>query len=234
MSIREKIDTLLFKFKYRKNIKSPSVILGSKDIKIGRKTIIGQFSVLKAKKENTQGTIVVGNSVYIGENAYLLAGNGNVHIGNDVYTGNNLVLLGGGNISIGNNVLMSHNIVISSSSHDLKDKKIMANKTPAIFKATTILDNVFIGANVTILMGSTIKQGAVIGAGSIVTENTMIDEYEVWVGNPAKRVYTRVSLKEQVEEKILHYLKTYPFHNLFFLHELKEVEASNYGGTCSD
>lgn len=234
MIIIDKIDTLLFKFKYRKNIKNPSIVLGSKGIKIGQKTMIGQFSVLKAKRENIQGSIIIGNNVYIGENAYVLAGNGRVDIGNDVYAGNNLVLLGGGNISIANNVLMSHNIVISSSSHDLKDKKIMANKTPAIFKAISILDNVFIGANTSILMGVTIKEGAVIGAGSVVTENTVVNEYEVWAGNPAKRLYTRTSLKEQIEKKILDYLKTYPFHNLFFLDELREVKASHYGGICSD
>jgi len=234
MNIKEKITTLLFKFKYRKNINNPIVITGAKGIKIGKKSTISQFSILKAKREKSQGTISIGNGVYIGENSYILAGNGNVDIGNNVYIGNNLALLGGGNIVIGNNVLMSHNIVVSSSSHDLKDKKIMANETLPIFKPITISDNVFIAANVSILMGTSIKQGAVIGAGSVVTENTTIEEYEVWAGNPAKRIYTRVSLEEQIEEKTVQYLKTYPFHNLFFLHELREVEASHYGGTCSD
>jgi acetyltransferase-like isoleucine patch superfamily enzyme len=234
MRLIDKISTLLFKFKYRKNINNPSVVIGSKNIKIGKKSIIRPFGTLKAKRGDSHGKITIGKSVYIGENSYILGGNGTVHIGDSLYAGNNLILLGGGNITIGNNVLMSHNIVIASSSHEFKDKKILADKAPPTFKTVTISDSVFIGANVTILMGTTIGYGAIIGAGSVVIENTTINENEIWVGNPAKRIKSRVSLKEQIEEEMLDYLKKYPFHNLFFLYELKDVFASEYGGTCSD
>lgn len=234
MHLKELILNIIFRFKYRKNIKNPSMITGSKGIKISKKTSIGAWSVLKAKRENIQGTIFIGKEVYIGENAYILAGSGSVLLKNNIYAGNNLVLLGGGDISIGNNVLMSHNIIISSSSHNFQDKQVMANNTSSIFKPINISDNVFIGANVSILMGTSIGEGAIIGAGSVVVENTIISEYEVWGGNPAKRLYTRLSLKEQIEEEMLNYLKTYPFHNLFLLYELKEVETSKFGGTCSD
>lgn len=47
-----------------------------------------------------------------------------------------------------------------------------------------IEDDVWIGANATILKGVTIGHGAVIGAASVVTSD--IPEYAVAVGNPAK------------------------------------------------
>ena len=234
MKLIDKLSTFLFKLKYRKSIGSPSVVIGSKNIEIGKESIIRPFGTLKAQRGDEYGKITIGKSVYIGENSYILGGSGTVHIGDSLYAGNNLILLGGGDITIGNNVLMSHNIVISSSSHEFKDKKVLADKAPPIFKAISISDNVFIGANATILMGTTIGYGAIIGAGSLVKENTIIKENEIWVGNPAKRVKSRVSLKEQIEEEMLDYLKKYPFHNLFLLYELKDVFASEYGGTCSD
>lgn len=45
-------------------------------------------------------------------------------------------------------------------------------------------DEVWIGANVTVMPGIEIGKGAVIGAGSVVTHN--IPEYAVVVGNPAR------------------------------------------------
>jgi len=234
MYIIDKIATILFKFKYRKNIKYPSVVIGYKGIKIGKNSIIQPFSTLKANKENTYGKIIIGKNTYIGEHSYILGGNGSVHIGNDFHAGNNLILLGGGDIYIGNNVLMSQNIVVSSSSHEFKDTKVMANETASIFNTVIISDNVFIGANATILMGTTIERGAIIGAGSVVTENTIIKEDEIWAGNPAKMIRTRISLKEQIEEEIDNFLKQYPFHNLFLLYGFKDIFASEYGGTCSD
>lgn len=51
-------------------------------------------------------------------------------------------------------------------------------------KLTTIGNDVFIGANVTILDGATIGDGAVIGAGAVVTKD--IPPYAVAIGVPAK------------------------------------------------
>ena len=50
-------------------------------------------------------------------------------------------------------------------------------------------DDVWIGANVTILKGVEISKGAVIGAGAVVTKN--ISKYGVAVGNPAKVIKYR-------------------------------------------
>lgn len=56
-------------------------------------------------------------------------------------------------------------------------------------KLTTIGNDVFIGANVTVLDGVTIGDGAVIGAGAVVTKD--IPPYAVAVGVPAKVVKYR-------------------------------------------
>lgn len=57
------------------------------------------------------------------------------------------------------------------------------------FKKTSIGSDVWIGARVLVLAGVSVGDGAVIGAGSVVTKN--IPPYEVWAGNPAKKINDR-------------------------------------------
>lgn len=59
-------------------------------------------------------------------------------------------------------------------------------------------NDVWIGARAVILPGVTIGDGAIIGAGSIVTSGTIIKPYEVWAGNPAKKIKDRFP-KEALE-----------------------------------
>ena len=58
--------------------------------------------------------------------------------------------------------------------------------------------DVWIGAGALLLPGCTqIGNGAVIGAGSVVTKD--VGAYEIWVGNPAKKVKERLSASQRVE-----------------------------------
>lgn len=55
----------------------------------------------------------------------------------------------------------------------------------------TIEDDVWIGANVTLLKGLTIGTGAVVGAGSVVTRT--VAPYTIVAGVPAKKLRDRFS-----------------------------------------
>jgi serine O-acetyltransferase len=50
-----------------------------------------------------------------------------------------------------------------------------------------ICDDVIIYCNSSLFGNVTIGKGAIIGAGSVITKD--IKEYEVWGGNPAKKLY---------------------------------------------
>jgi len=50
-------------------------------------------------------------------------------------------------------------------------------------------EDAFIGVNAIIVGVSSIGRGAVIGAGAVVTKN--VPAYEVWAGNPARRINRR-------------------------------------------
>ena len=70
---------------------------------------------------------------------------------------------------------------------DISDKKIV------------ISSDVWIGAGVTVLSGVTIGVGAVVGTGSVVTHD--IPPYEIWAGNPAKKIRNRFD--EETRKELL-------------------------------
>lgn len=49
----------------------------------------------------------------------------------------------------------------------------------------TIENSAFVGMGATVKEGATVKAHGVVAAGSVVTENTLIESYQVWAGNPA-------------------------------------------------
>lgn len=57
------------------------------------------------------------------------------------------------------------------------------------YRRTTIGNDVWIGTHSLIKAGVKIGNGAIIGMGSVVTKD--VGDYEIWAGNPAKRIRYR-------------------------------------------
>lgn len=71
---------------------------------------------------------------------------------------------------------------------------------PEIENQETVIENdVWIGMGCYIKAGVTIHTGAVVGMGSVVTKT--IPPYEIWAGNPAKKIGERFD--DSVKEKML-------------------------------
>ena len=91
---------------------------------------------------------------------------------------------------IGKKVVFGPNPTIITGDHriDVVGKYILDNteKLPENDAPVVIEDDVWCGANVTILKGVTIGENSVVGAGSVVTKS--IPDNEIWAGNPAKLV----------------------------------------------
>jgi acetyltransferase-like isoleucine patch superfamily enzyme len=71
-----------------------------------------------------------------------------------------------GGLKLGNNVAIGANTTITTTNHHPLDQRKTASK-----KGIVIGDNVWIGANCSILAGVTIGNNVVIGAGVVVREN---------------------------------------------------------------
>ncbi|RYE53880.1 MAG: acyltransferase [Sphingobacteriales bacterium] len=96
-------------------------------------------------------------------------------------------------ISIGNNVLLASKVFISDHSHgDIsKDAIQLAPSRRKLYSKGTVIieDNVWIGANASILAGVVIGKGAIIGANSVVTRD--IPDFAIAFGNPARVIRYR-------------------------------------------
>jgi acetyltransferase-like isoleucine patch superfamily enzyme len=76
--------------------------------------------------------------------------------------------------------------------------------TPIIFsghreiKKTTIGADAWVGQGTIIRAGVTIGRGAIVAAGSVVSRN--VPPYEIYGGNPAKKIFDRFLTKAECEE----------------------------------
>ncbi|MCM3340733.1 MULTISPECIES: sugar O-acetyltransferase [unclassified Paenibacillus] len=106
----------------------------------------------------------------------------NIHIGNDFYANFDCVMLDGGEITIGDNVLFGPRAGLYTSNHAINHEE---RKQGGCFsKPIRVGDNVWFGANVTVMPGVTIGDNTVIGAGSVVTSD--IPSNVIAVGVPCK------------------------------------------------
>ena len=135
-------------------------------LKIGRESVIGSFTKLKA----TDGPLEIGARVEIANGCVITSYTAGTFIGDDCLIGPNVSI-------IGNNYR-----------YDRLDVPIRLQEkvSPA---------GIRIGANVWIGAGCSILDGAEIGAGTIVTPNSVVSQAlpgnVIAQGNPAKVIFTR-------------------------------------------
>lgn len=131
-------------------------------------------------------------------------------VGKYTYVGRKSTLC---SVKIGNFCSVSGGVIIGGGSHPLEWvgtssafhqgknilRKNFSEHPYAVYKSTTIGNDVWIGNNVRIKAGVTIGDGAVIGMGAILTKN--VGPYEIWAGNPAK--FIRKRFDDEIIEKLL-------------------------------
>lgn len=134
-------------------------------------------------------SVAIGDDSFIGRFVQLAPQKGFIRIGSNCTLHPFCVLLGEGGISIGNDVRIAASTVIASANHIFKDRSVPIRKQGMTARGITIGDDVWIGANCTILDGVTIGRGAVIAAGAVVTRD--VGEYMIAGGVPAKPIGQR-------------------------------------------
>lgn len=91
-------------------------------------------------------------------------------------------------IHIGDNVQITAGVTVLAHDYSYSVLGNVYGELPRIQRRTVIGNNVFIGMNAIILMGSSIEDNVIIGAGSVVSGH--IQSNSVYAGNPAKKIYT--------------------------------------------
>lgn len=95
-----------------------------------------------------------------------------------------------GKIIIGNNVMIGPHCTMIAENHNFTDLNIDMNKQGVSNNGIEIKDNVWIGANVTILDGVIVESGCILAAGAVLTKST--EPNGIYAGVPAKRIKDRV------------------------------------------
>jgi acetyltransferase-like isoleucine patch superfamily enzyme len=120
----------------------------------------------------------------------------NVSIGHHVYINKNCdILTTGSKVTIGNYVMIGPNVTFIAQNHDISDwRKPMVFNDKYEFGDIKVCDDVWIGANATILPGVSIGKGSIVAAGAVVTKD--VEPYTVVAGVPAKTIKKRLPEKD--------------------------------------
>ena len=148
------------KIGYRTYISFKSSVRNHKNISIGNFCEINSFAVLWPTK------LRIGNYTQINP-------------GTAIY----------GNVCIGNNVMIAPNCMVAGGNHNFNNIEIPMILQGSNETGIVIEDDVWIGANSTIVDGVKIGKGSIIAAGSVVVKN--VDDYTVVAGVPAFKIKSR-------------------------------------------
>jgi acetyltransferase-like isoleucine patch superfamily enzyme len=123
----------------------------------------------------------------------------NVSLGHHVYINKNCsITTTASRVDLGNYIMIGPNVTIIAQDHDFSDyKKPMMLNNDYNKGDIKIEDDVWIGANATILAGVTVHRGAIIGAGAVVTKD--VPAFSIVGGVPAKVIKYRFS-KEDIKK----------------------------------
>jgi len=166
------------------------IVLKLRGIKISKSVCLkGGICLERIMLNHKKGSIKINHNCELSKGVTFKTFGGNINIMNNVFFGEYVIIYGHGGITIGPNTLIAMHTCIVTSNHTIPAKGKLIRNHPDISLPVSIGEDVWIGANCSILGGVTIGNGAVIGAGSVVTKS--IPAYAIAVGNPAKVVKYR-------------------------------------------
>jgi acetyltransferase-like isoleucine patch superfamily enzyme len=99
-------------------------------------------------------------------------------------------------LRFGNDIMIGPNVVIVCDDHlcDEPGASMFSQRQKRSVGPVAIENDVWMGANVTILKGVTVREGSVVGANSLLTKST--PPYTICAGAPCKAIRPRFSVKD--------------------------------------
>jgi len=152
-------------------------------------SVHGSAEVDPNSKFGADGPIVIGAECRIRRRAVIAPSGGRIEIGENSLVNAFTMLIGHGSIRVGADVLIGPHTVIAAANHTFSDSDTPIVQQEISKEGIEIHDDVWIGANCTVLDGVTLGEGAVVAAGSVVTES--VPEHAIVAGAPAEQVGVR-------------------------------------------
>jgi acetyltransferase-like isoleucine patch superfamily enzyme len=167
-------------------------VLFPKNVICGKNLNLMENSCINALCKNK---IKIGDNFTLGRNALIECTGVLRNVGESLIIGNNVGInhycfIGvRGCIEIGDNVIFGPRVNVFSENHNYNDRTVPI-KHQGVTKGKTVIGNdVWIGANVSIMSGVTVGDGCVIAAGAVVTKD--VPPYSIAAGVPAKVIRVR-------------------------------------------
>jgi acetyltransferase-like isoleucine patch superfamily enzyme len=114
---------------------------------------------------------------------------GFLEIGHHTHFAPGCCLYGHGGLTIGPYCNIAAHCVLATIGHDPVVRNQPMALAPHVARPITLVEDVWLGANVTVTSGVTIAKGCVIGANAVVNRNT--EPFGLYCGVPATRVRDR-------------------------------------------
>lgn len=170
-------------------------ILGNKkDLYVGKRVKIEDNVFLQTVSQNgiiLENNVTICNGTQIRPSGFYGGNLGwGLKMGSYSSIGANSYIGCSGMIKIGDNVMIGPHCTMIAENHNYSDLEIPMIKQGVSNKGIEIKDNVWIGANVTILDGVTVESGCILAAGAVITKSTEPDG--IYAGVPAKRIKERI------------------------------------------
>ncbi|MEM9053514.1 MAG: acyltransferase [Bacteroidota bacterium] len=183
-----KLFNILLVLKYRWNGLLVKLFLTALGCKVGRGL---KCLKLPSFKDIPSRNMVIGNNVSIGQGViFEIANSGSLKIGDRCTLGDYTRYSTIDKITIGNAVAIAEQVSIRGSFHHTnRYQKIIDQGDHG--EPILIGDDVLLGSQVVVLMGSTISEGAVIGAKSLVLKSDKVHPYGIFAGSPLKHIRDR-------------------------------------------
>lgn len=141
---------------------------------VGLKQLWGKNTKIVVTK---RGKMIIGDMLEARRMDYISAQDGVMKIGNNVFMNQNVSVTCMESVDIGDGCIIANNVVIVDHDHDFVNGGFVS--------APVKLENdVWIGANATVLKGVTIGEGAIVAAGSVVNKD--VPAHTMVAGAPAK------------------------------------------------
>lgn len=164
------------------------VLRHPKRIHLGDSVVISEGCILDARNQDSERAIVLGDDVILSNNVVLSCKNGNIVIGNCTGVNSGTVIQSTNNcpVSIGDDVIIGQmSFVIGGGSYNIDRLDIPIRQQGIKDDGGVVIENdVWLGANVSILGGVTIGSGSVVAAAAVVTRS--VASFSMCKGIPAK------------------------------------------------
>lgn len=141
------------------------------------------------RSEGGESRISLGSHSVLACGVMLLTHGGTIEIGENCSVNEYCMLYGHGGLKIGNNVSIATGTVVVPGNHNFSRRDIPFKLQGSIGHGIVLEDDIWVGANVTILDGVRIGKGAIVGAGSVVTRD--VQRYSIVGGVPARFIKER-------------------------------------------